>query len=245
MMECVELEVVTCKQRLDNAAGRVGSPLTRLNKERGVTTAGEGGKLSPLDASFTLIINFMVPLKSEDGVYVVAYYKHRQQNLPFPASRPLSRSSAALNEQKVQINSSGEYADSALESAARSAFLSAFTRFVNGDSQYRDTHLKFIPHLIEGHWMVKKAVGTKPAVIGMKLKQTYHTDAAANYLEVDIDVCSSKVAANIFGIVKKAARELVIDLSYTVEGKEEGMLPEVLLAAVRLIKIDCSKAVRM
>ena len=105
----------------------------------------------------------------------------------------------------MQLNPSGEYADAALEAAAKSAFLEALKRFMAGSKEYRDSHLKFIPHLIEGPWVAKKAVGTKPAVIGTKLKLSYHTNPQLNYLEVDIDVCSSKIAANIFSVVKKGS----------------------------------------
>ena len=241
--ECVDLEVLLSRTRQENTAGRAGSPIARLHERHpppvGLTS------LAPNDPSFTLVLNFMVPLKNDDGVYVVMYFQHRPHNIPLMASPPAPRSSAPLNEQKVQVNSAGEYADPALEAAARSAFLHAWSRFVSGSNEYRDAHLKFIPHLIEGPWVVKKAMGTKPAVLGSKLKQSYHANAKLNVLEVDIDVCSSKIAANIFGVVKSTARELIIDLSFVVEGQDTQTLPEVLLAAARIVHIDVKKAVRV
>ena len=43
---------------------------------------------------------------------------------------------------------------------------------------------KFIPRVVEAPWVVRKGVGTQPAILGNKLLQTYHTDAKLNYLEV-------------------------------------------------------------
>ena len=202
-LECVDLEVIVSKNRLENAAQRPASPLTKLTATHPVPAGLTA--LNPADASFTLVLNFMVPLKSEDGVYVVMYFKHRHHNLQTMSAPPPQRSSQPLNEQKVQVTASGEYADAHLETAAKAAFLEALKRFIAGSNEYRDEHLKFIPHLIEGPWVVKKAVGSKPAVIGSKLKQTYHASPAKNSLEVDIDVCSSKIAANIFSVVKKGS----------------------------------------
>ena len=241
-LECVDLEVLISKGRQENTAQRQGSPLTRLNASHPPPAGATA--LSPADPSFTFVINFMVPLKSEDGVYVVMYFKHRRQTLALMAAPP-ARPAGPFNEQKVQVTREGEYGDAKLEAATSAAFIHSLQRFLQGNNEYRDKRLKFIPHLIEGGWVVKKAVGTKPAVLGSKLKASYHTNAALNSFEVDIDVCSSKIAANIFSIVKKAAKELVIDLSFTLEGQEEATLPEALIAAARIIKIDVSKAQRV
>lgn len=149
-----------------------------------------------------------------------------------------------VDEKKVSVNQKGEYVDVVLETAARSAFLTSLDRFVKSSNEYRDNHFKFIPRLIEGNFIVKKAIGSKPALIGNKLKQSYHINVAKNYMEIDVDVCSSKIAANIFGLVKKAAKELTIDFNFTIEGQDLDTLPEVLIGGGRIINIDASKAVR-
>jgi hypothetical protein len=46
------------------------------------------------------------------------------------------------------------------------------------------------------------AIGSKPALTGTKLSQYYHR--GDNYVEVDIDISSSSVAANILGLVSTA-----------------------------------------
>ena len=81
--------------------------------------------------------------------------------------------------------------------------------------------------------MVKKAVGQKPAIIGKALTTTYH-EAKNQYLEVDIDVNSSRIAQFMMGVVKGAAKDFVIDIGFLIESQEEDELPEMLLGTVRL-----------
>ena len=245
-MHCQELEVLTSKQRLDNVAGRPNSPIDKLNADTPVPPGLTA--LNPFHPSFTLVLTWAVPLKDSDGVYVVIYLRHNKANLAYmtdPKSTIAARKHGApIDEKKVSVNQAGEYTDPALETAARSAFLIALDRFVKSSNEYRDAHLKFIPRLVEGNYIVKKAVGSKPALIGTKLKQTYHVNVAKNYMEVDVDVCSSKIAANIFSLVKKAARELTIDFNFTIEGQDLDTLPEVLIGGGRIIHIDTKGAAR-
>ena len=247
-MHCHELEVLTSKQRLDNIAGRPNSPLDRLNTEAAVTVPAGLTALDPFHPSFTLVLTWAVPLKDSDGVYVVIYLRHNKANLPHMADPRATMAArqhgAAIDEKKVSVNQNGEYTDPVLETAARSAFLIALDRFVKSSNEYRDNHFKFIPRLIEGNFIVKKAIGSKPALIGTKLKQSYHMNLQKNYLEIDVDVCSSKIAANIFGLVKKVAKELTIDFNFTIEGQDMDTLPEVLIGGGRIIHIDTSKAGR-
>ena len=52
---------------------------------------------------------------------------------------------------------------------------------------------------MHGPWPLKMAIGSKPALTGTKLAQYYYR--GENYLEVDIDIGSSSVAANILSLV--------------------------------------------
>ena len=245
-MHCQELEVLTSKQRLDNVAGRPNSPIDKLNHDTPVPAGLTA--LNPFHPSFTLVLTWAVPLKDSDGVYVVIYLRHNKANLPYMADPTATiqarKHGVAIDEKKVSVNQVGEYNDVALETAARSSFLVALDRFVKSSNEYRDNHFKFIPRLVEGNFIVKKAIGSKPALIGTKLKQTYHVNVAKNYMEIDVDVCSSKIAANIFGLVKKAAKELTIDFNFTIEGQDLDTLPEVLIGGGRIINIDTKQAAR-
>jgi hypothetical protein len=60
-------------------------------------------------------------------------------------------------------------------------------------------------------------------------------------LEVCIDVNSSRIGANILGVVKGFCTNLIIDLCFLIEGQKPEDLPERLLGGVRVINGDFSK----
>ena len=76
---------------------------------------------------------------------------------------------------------------------------SLFGRFVHGTDEFRNARFKLIPHVALGPWVVQRAVGTKPLIVGKALKVAYHTKP--NYMEVDIDIGSSTVANNVVRFV--------------------------------------------
>jgi len=43
-----------------------------------------------------------------------------------------------------------------------------------------------VPQIVEGNWVVKRAAGTTPAILGTKLKQ--HHFRGDNYLETDLEI---------------------------------------------------------
>ena len=55
----------------------------------------------------------------------------------------------------------------------------------------------------------------------------------SNYLEIDIDCCSSTPATMLKGVVFKCCESIVIDYSFFIEGQAEDELPERLLGAMR------------
>ena len=79
----------------------------------------------------------------------------------------------------------------------------------------------------------KSAVGTKPALLGLKVDQKYYiTD---NYCEVDIDVASSQVATMLTGLIIASIQQLTIDLAFTLEGRAEDELQEeIIIGTIRL-----------
>jgi len=105
-----------------------------------------------------------------------------------------------------------------------------------GNDKFRQKRLKFIPRVVEGPWLVKKGVGTTPAILCSKLDSQHYT--GENYCEIDIDVCSSVVAGKIMNMCKGAAKDLAIDMAFVMEGKKEEELPERLLGAIRIHHCD-------
>lgn len=67
--------------------------------------------------------------------------------------------------------------------------------FFSDDDEYRDSRFKLVPRIVDGPWLVRKSVPNKPAILGKALKQRYFK--GPGYLELDIDIGSSKIAWSI------------------------------------------------
>jgi len=116
-------------------------------------------------------------------------------------------------------------------------------RFVDGDDEYRNQRLKFIPTIVEGPWIVKKCVGGNPALIGQKLPTSYHRSVEGNYLEVCLDVTRGPQIGNTIATTVAGKSDLVtVDLAFLLEGLGEDELPEQVLAAYRLHHLDLKTA---
>jgi hypothetical protein len=82
-------------------------------------------------------------------------------------------------------------------------------KFFFGDSdEYRDNTFKLIPAVVEGNFMVRKAVGATPAIMGTKLKQYY--TSGERFFEIYLDVASSSVAAGVVRVVKGYVRSVCL-----------------------------------
>lgn len=93
----------------------------------------------------------------------------------------------------------------------------------------------------QGPWVVQRAVGTKPLIVGRALKVTYHS--SQHYMEVDIDIGSSTVANNIVRFVLGYVRTLVVDMCFLIEGKRVDELPERLIGTSRVAHLEPESAV--
>ncbi|GMN47207.1 hypothetical protein TIFTF001_016385 [Ficus carica] len=120
---------------------------------------------------------------------------------------------------------------------------SLLAKFVDGSDIYRDARFKLIPSIVEGYWMVKRAVGTKACLLGKAVTCKYFRQD--NFLEIDVDIGSSSVARSVIGLVLGYVTSLVVDLAILIEGKEEEVLPEYILGTVRLNRIRLNSAVHL
>ena len=77
---------------------------------------------------------------------------------------------------------------------------------------------------------------TDLAVVANALKQSQY--CGDGYVEVDVDVEVSAMAKHILGVVKPLAAAICIDLAFTIEGRNEGELPERLIGGVRLHRVN-------
>ena len=109
--------------------------------------------------------------------------------------------------------------------------------FIFGDDDtLRDNTFKLIPKCVDANFIVKRAVGSTPAIIGKKITQTYHR--GPRWFEVDIDIESSRVAGAIMGLVKGYTKSLVIDIAFVLESKTAAELPERVLGSARFHRVD-------
>lgn len=58
----------------------------------------------------------------------------------------------------------------------------------------------------EGNWAVRNTIGQKPALLANKLTHKWRLSKEKQYLEVDCDVASSRVATYLMGVVHNNAR---------------------------------------
>jgi len=114
-------------------------------------------------------------------------------------------------------------------------------RFIDGTDAFRDARFKLIPSIVEGYWMVKRAVGTKACLLGKAVTCNYLRQD--NFLEIDVDIGSSSVARSIIGLVLGYVTSIVVDLAILIEAKEEKELPEYILGTVRLNRVNPDSAV--
>lgn len=127
--------------------------------------------------------------------------------------------------------------------ASDTPFSRLMQKFVNGTDEDRNDVFKLIPSIVEGSWIVQKAVGNTPAILGKKIRIAYHK--GPNYIELDFDIASSAMAANIVRLVSSATKTVVVDMAFLNEGHSEEELPEQLIGILRLNKVNLGMAQRM
>ncbi|KAL0302388.1 UNVERIFIED_CONTAM: protein ENHANCED DISEASE RESISTANCE 2 [Sesamum calycinum] len=95
---------------------------------------------------------------------------------------------------------------------------SLLSKFADGTDIFRDSRFKLIPSIVEGYWMVKRAVGTKACLLGKAVACKYLRQD--NFLEIDVDIGSSSVARSVVGLVLGYVTSLVVDLAIVIEKHE-------------------------
>jgi len=115
--------------------------------------------------------------------------------------------------------------------------------FFFGDSdEFRHQTFKLIPQIVEGNFIVRKAVGSTPAVLGKKLRQLYvRTD---RFCEIILDCGSSSVATGVIRLSLSYAKTLVIDMGFLFEGRGQDTLPEKIFGCVRVKNMDFGPSLR-
>ncbi len=65
---------------------------------------------------------------------------------------------------------------------------------------FQNARFKLIPAIVDGPWLVRTAVPNRPALTGNKLTQRYFM--GPNYMEVDMDIQSSAIAASTVALCR-------------------------------------------
>jgi hypothetical protein len=106
-------------------------------------------------------------------------------------------------------------------------------KFIFGDSDdFRDQTFKLIPRIVEGNFLVRKAVGSTPAIMGTRLKQYYVR--TERFMEIILDCGSSQVAEGVLKLSLGYAKTLVVDMGFLLEARKEEHLPERFFGCVRV-----------
>ena len=113
--------------------------------------------------------------------------------------------------------------------------------FFGDDDGYRDDRFKMTPRIAEANWVVRRAVGQNPVLLGKKLKQHYFR--GDDYLELDIDIGSSPVAAGVVRLCGGYAKALIVDISFVLEATHVLELPERVLGTIQIAHMDVDKGV--
>ncbi|XP_061357535.1 protein ENHANCED DISEASE RESISTANCE 2-like [Gastrolobium bilobum] len=118
---------------------------------------------------------------------------------------------------------------------------SLMDKFLKGDDAFRNSKLKMIANIVNGPWIVRKAVGEQAiCIIGRSLSCKFCV--AENFIEVDIDIGSSMVASAIVHLAFGYITTLTVDLAFLIESQTESELPEKLLGAFRFSNLDPASA---
>mmetsp|Transcript_24122 Transcript_24122/g.36480 ORF Transcript_24122/g.36480 Transcript_24122/m.36480 type:complete len:437 (+) Transcript_24122:171-1481(+) len=114
------------------------------------------------------------------------------------------------------------------------------SRFFFGNSdEFRNDTFKLIPRIVEGNFLVKKAVGSKPAILGKKIPITYIR--TPRFFECVVNIAAEKVACGIVKLSLGYAKSLVVDMAFVLQGDKTEELPEQILGAVRSQRLDFKK----
>mmetsp|Transcript_20061 Transcript_20061/g.28829 ORF Transcript_20061/g.28829 Transcript_20061/m.28829 type:complete len:350 (+) Transcript_20061:155-1204(+) len=173
------------------------------------------------DGNEWLILNYMVPGRSP--FQMICYYTASKE-----AKRVISptKGDSTCSTDEEQPTSEG--------------WENCLRKFWEADQEYCDARFKIIPNVASGPWLVRMAVGNKPALTGMKVKQLY--TRGDRFFEVDMDIGSSAVAARVLGLVRDFCSVLTVDVGVTIEGQSDEELPERVLCRMQWKGVDFSKA---
>lgn len=106
---------------------------------------------------------------------------------------------------------------------------------ITGTDEQRRSRFKYLPRLEVAPKVVMSGVkmvgGEKPTMLCNKLRDTYFV--GPNYLEINIDISSSKFANMVSGIILPKITSVVVAHAFILQGNTDEELPERCLSVIR------------
>ncbi len=109
-----------------------------------------------------------------------------------------------------------------------------WNRWLKLSQQEKEYRIKLMSRVAEGPWLARKAIASKPIVLGGKFPMDI-VHKENDYIEISCDCLqSSRSAKNIVAVLIGAGKSLVIDCCMVLEGREENELPERIIGGTRV-----------
>lgn len=117
----------------------------------------------------------------------------------------------------------------------------ALERYKQCSNEEKDLKLKYICKIPNAPFMLRGAVATfggfRPVIMGKGYLEQHHF-SGPNYIEVDVDVGSSRIARGIMGVVVPQLKKLIVDEAFLIESQRDDELPERFLGLSRGVRFD-------
>ena len=94
-----------------------------------------------------------------------------------------------------------------------------------------------------GPYVVKKAVENKPVILGKRVTHRYFR--GKNYFEIDCHADDSIISAGILKVCHRFSKQIVVDMSWVIQGESEEELPEKVLLGVSIHHLDFNNTDRL
>lgn len=120
------------------------------------------------------------------------------------------------------------------------AFDAIFQDFLDGTDEQRKERFKYLPRLDVAPSMVMSGVrmmgGEKPTMLCKKLTPRFFR--GVNYMEVNIDISSSKVANMVTGLIVPKIEGTITSHAFLLQANDESELPERCLGCIKVQRVD-------
>lgn len=100
--------------------------------------------------------------------------------------------------------------------------------------KWRNNTFKLIPRCVNAPFVVKRAVGEVPTLLGNKIQLLYYGPPSGDYFETDCNISSSRIAQYTIGLAIDRASVVIADLAFLLQGGVPAELPESLIGTVRI-----------